>query len=170
MGPHLRARRYAPGDYIIYSFLSYLSFHLNFYMSFMKNFLLYLCFLFNFVYQLHFRTCEGYIYFGRRGAIGDPVLGGSPGGGRSGGGGGGRGGGERRERKRGHGGGGGGGGRARGVLRNVFFGVILTIRPFVHGSKIPKTPKTPSDRKSTRLNSSHSQISHSRSPLKKKQT
>src|SRR3990167_5121879 len=37
------------------------------------------------VYQLHFRTCEGYIYFGRRGAIGDPVLGGVPGGGFRGG-------------------------------------------------------------------------------------
>src|SRR3990167_5156891 len=57
-------------------------------------------YVFHLVYQLHFRTCEGYIYFGRRGAIGGPVLGGSRGGIWGGPGGGGR------------GGGAGGGGRA----------------------------------------------------------
>ena len=87
---------------------SYLNFLFTLFFDTLFSFCLFDLFFFNLtflsVYQLHFRTCEGYIYFGRRGAIGDPVLGGSPGGGKRGvpGGGGG-------------GGGAGGAGGARGV-------------------------------------------------------
>src|SRR3990167_2055484 len=99
MGPHVRAHRYAPGD-IIYSYLLIMFFCSVFCILFVCFCFLILLFSFLIVYQLHFRTCEGYIYFGRRGAIGGPVLGGSRGGIWGGPGGGGR------------GGGAGGGGRA----------------------------------------------------------
>ena len=83
MGPHFRARRYAPGDRLTNILFNILLFIV--YLVLIVSLLLVHCLsLVQIIYQLHFRTCEGYIYFGRRGAIGDPVLGGSRGGGKRG--------------------------------------------------------------------------------------